>query len=172
MPSGGGGGGGGGTFNGGTITDQLTIHPPVDTNALTVRANAGTTFADLLLLQNQTGHSVVEIDSSDDVTVDSRDQGGTIALLAVGGFVSAGFANANITARTGKQARVVADGGDVTLDNAGTTITGSIGFYGHAVAAQAAAIPAAAGGAIIDAEARSALNALLTAMRACGLIAT
>lgn len=48
----------------------------------------------------------------------------------------------------------------------------AIGFYDHAPATQAGAIADAAGGAVIDVEARAALNALLAAVRALGLIAT
>ena len=49
---------------------------------------------------------------------------------------------------------------------------GNIGFYGTAPTAQGAAIADASGGAVIDAEARTALNALLASTRLQGLIAT
>lgn len=45
------------------------------------------------------------------------------------------------------------------------------GLFGVAIAAQAAAIPDATGGATVDTEARAAINALLAAARLAGLIA-
>lgn len=47
-----------------------------------------------------------------------------------------------------------------------------IGFFNKTPAARPAAIANAAGGVVIDAEARTALNALLAAIRTLGLIAT
>ena len=59
-------------------------------------------------------------------------------------------------------------------DNATRIVVGAtgIGFYGAAEAAQPTAVADAAGGATVDAEARTALNALLARMRTLGLIAT
>jgi hypothetical protein len=55
----------------------------------------------------------------------------------------------------------------------GRLTTNTLGFYGGgSSAAQAAAIADAAGGAVIDTEARTAINALLAAIRAVNLIAT
>ena len=52
-------------------------------------------------------------------------------------------------------------------------IAKGLGVFGHAApAAQPAAIATVAGGANIDAEARTAINALLAVMRANGMIAT
>lgn len=45
------------------------------------------------------------------------------------------------------------------------------GLWGNAITSQAAAIVDATGGATVDAEARTAINALLAACRAAGLIA-
>lgn len=46
-----------------------------------------------------------------------------------------------------------------------------IGFYGTTPTAQHAAIPDAAGGATVDAEARAAVNAALDALRDIGIVA-
>ena len=54
----------------------------------------------------------------------------------------------------------------------GTATTQKLGFWNKAPITQPAAIADAAGGAVIDAEARTALNALLAAQRLTGLIAT
>lgn len=51
-------------------------------------------------------------------------------------------------------------------------LSSSLGFYGAAPTVQPAAISNAAGGVVIDIEARAALNSLLAAIRAIGLIAT
>ena len=45
-----------------------------------------------------------------------------------------------------------------------------IGFYGHAAMPQPAAIGDASGGAVVDVEARTAINALLAACRNSGFI--
>lgn len=59
-------------------------------------------------------------------------------------------------------------GGDtrVAVNNTG------LGFFGATPAAQPVAVADAAGGATVDAEARTALNALLARLRTLGLIAT
>jgi len=51
-------------------------------------------------------------------------------------------------------------------------VSGAVGFYGTTPQSQPAPIADAAGGAVVDAEARTALNALLAAMRVLGLIDT
>jgi|TARA_R100000501_G_C2624632_1_gene117924 hypothetical protein len=48
--------------------------------------------------------------------------------------------------------------------------TTQIGFYGHAAMPQPAAIGDASGGAVVDIEARTAINALLAACRNSGFI--
>lgn len=63
------------------------------------------------------------------------------------------------------------DAGMTRLDG-GLTLSGSTGFYGAAAAAQPAAVADAAGGATVDAEARTAINTLLARLRVIGLIAT
>jgi hypothetical protein len=58
---------------------------------------------------------------------------------------------------------------------AGTTLKATTGFaaWNHAIpGAQPTAITDAAGGATVDAQARTAINAVLAALRANGLIAT
>lgn len=59
-------------------------------------------------------------------------------------------------------------------DNATRIVVGAtgIGFFGAAEAAQPTAVADASGGATTDAEARTALNALLARLRTLGLIAT
>ena len=63
-----------------------------------------------------------------------------------------------------------------TLERAGTPYVqwgnGTLGFFNTTPATRPAAIADASGGATIDAEARTALNALLAGMRSLGLIAT
>jgi hypothetical protein len=66
--------------------------------------------------------------------------------------------NANLTI-----AGVLNANGNSVIGNADTD---TVGFYGDTGAARAGAIADAAGGAVIDAEARTAINALLAAMRA------
>lgn len=61
--------------------------------------------------------------------------------------------------------------GELNAAKLDTNATG-VGFYGAAPAAQPAAVADAAGGTIIDIEARAALNALLARLRTLGLIAT
>ncbi len=60
----------------------------------------------------------------------------------------------------------------VALAYAGTERMRWIGFFGATPVAQGASIADASGGAIIDAEARTALNALISRIEATGLIAT
>lgn len=64
--------------------------------------------------------------------------------------------------------------GEVLINGATGTVIQSaeLGLYGGPAVVQAAAIPDAAGGAVIDAQARTALNALLVAMRTLSAIAT
>lgn len=59
--------------------------------------------------------------------------------------------------------------GNSVLGNAAADL---LGFHGSAGADQAAAIADAAGGATVDAEARTAVNAILAALRETGYIAT
>jgi hypothetical protein len=61
--------------------------------------------------------------------------------------------------------------GDLDGTSFGTAANQILGFHGARVV-QAAAIASPAGGATVDAEARTAITALLVAMRAKGLIAT
>lgn len=51
-------------------------------------------------------------------------------------------------------------------------VDGNVGFYGATPVAQPTAVANAAGGTIIDIEARAALNALLARLRTLGVIAT
>lgn len=78
------------------------------------------------------------------------------ALALTGGSYALEFDDSNNTTING------------AIDHNGTTI----GFFGTAPAAQPAAIADASGGAIIDAEARTAINALLAAVRTLGVIDT
>lgn len=93
--------------------------------------------------------------------------GGGMILTASGGVLSC-IGTGGTTIRSGV-------GGTLTLDvNAVTRMrcnSTGLAFFAAAPVAQQAAIPDAAGGATIDAEARTALNALLAAARLYGLIA-
>ena len=69
------------------------------------------------------------------------------------------------------------DGGSIIAGSTnglkiGTATTQKIGIYNATPVVQGASVADASGGAIIDAEARTALNALLARVRAFGLIAT
>jgi hypothetical protein len=54
----------------------------------------------------------------------------------------------------------------------GTATTQKLGFYGATPIVQGASVADATGGAVIDAEARTAINALISRIEALGLIAT
>jgi hypothetical protein len=80
---------------------------------------------------------------------------------------------ASLTAPTGAEASIQSAGSTTALlasDDGGGNQT--IGFFNHAAVLQPAAIADAAGGAVIDVQARAALNALLAGLRTLGLIAT
>ncbi len=51
-------------------------------------------------------------------------------------------------------------------------VWGDVGLFGAAPAAQHAAISDPSGGATVDAEARTAIDAILAALRTTGIIAT
>jgi len=65
----------------------------------------------------------------------------------------------------------VAGGIETEVDFFHSEPTGNIGFYGEGPVPQGAAIADASGGVTIDAEARTAINALLTYLRSRGDIA-
>jgi len=72
---------------------------------------------------------------------------------------------------------VLAGGTDIvcaatTGTKIGTEASQKLGFFGATPSAQQAAVADAAGGATVDSEARTALNALLARLRTLGLIAT
>lgn len=72
---------------------------------------------------------------------------------------------------------LVNDGGDVefgttTGTKLGTAATEKIALWGATPDVQPAAVADAAGGAIVDAEARTAINTLLARLRSRGVIAT
>lgn len=71
-------------------------------------------------------------------------------------------------------AGLVSGGGTtgIRVSNAGNELVGATGFFGAPPASQPTAVADAAGGATVDAEARTALNALLARLRTLGLIAT
>lgn len=57
-------------------------------------------------------------------------------------------------------------------ENGGITIASDIGFHGGTPISQPSAIADVSGGAVQDAEARTAINSVLAALRSYGLIAT
>ena len=71
-------------------------------------------------------------------------------------------------------AGLVSGGGTtgIRVRDAGNELVGATGFFGAPPATQPTAVADAAGGATVDAEARTALNALLSRLRTLGLIAT
>jgi hypothetical protein len=62
--------------------------------------------------------------------------------------------------------------GTTTGTRIGTATTQKLGFYGATPIVQGAGIADAAGGTTIDAEARAAVNAVISRLEALGLIAT
>lgn len=71
----------------------------------------------------------------------------------------------------------IADGNNIVLNTTtgtkiGTATTQKLGFYNATPVVQGASVADASGGAIIDAEARTAINALISRIEATGLIAT
>ena len=71
----------------------------------------------------------------------------------------------------------MADATNVVLNTAtgtkiGTATTQKLGFYNATPIVQGASVADASGGAVIDAEARTAINALISRIEATGLIAT
>lgn len=62
--------------------------------------------------------------------------------------------------------------GTATGTKIGTATTQKIGFYGGTPIVQPAGVADASGGATIDAEARAAINALISRMESLGLVAT
>jgi hypothetical protein len=62
--------------------------------------------------------------------------------------------------------------GTATGTKIGTGATQKLGFWNTTPAVRPTAVADASGGAIIDAKARTALNALLARMRTIGIVAT
>lgn len=143
----------GGAFNGGTITEPLIIDLTAGGEATGFKLLLPGSFAyDNRPFEIKVGTTtILAQDTSGNVTTGGNDfsTGGGTAKLRTAVFQT---------------------GLGETVHRFSTT---GIKFFSPDVeVAQAAAIPAAAGGGTVDAEARSALNALLVAMRAYGLIAT
>ena len=62
--------------------------------------------------------------------------------------------------------------GTTTGTKIGTATTQKLGFYNSTPVAQQASVADATGGVVIDAEARTAVNAVISRLETLGLIAT
>ncbi len=94
---------------------------------------------------------------------------GTTAANALGSLLLTNLTASGVIT-FGEGANIVA--GTSTGTKIGTGTTQKIGFWNATPVVQPTAVADASGGAIIDAEARTALNALLARLRTLGIIAT
>jgi hypothetical protein len=177
------------TFNGGTITGALNVATTdLDSVPLVIELPAG--FGDgsayqSFVIKDSDGNALFECQYDGTILGTALAGSGSAAGIGLTGD-SAGVAQVgNVSLTPGSS------GGDAAVDlqpptghiaklivrNSATTAvhvleSAKAGFFGQTAAAQPLAIANAAGGAIIDAEARAALNSLLAAVRTLGLIAT
>ncbi len=110
--------------------------------------------------------SLVEV-TSGDVIANGKFTGGGTSGLAIDNVGDSTF-DGNIT---------LADAKNIILNTStgtkiGTSTTQKIGFYNATPISQGASVADATGGATVDAEARTAINALISRIEALGLIAT
>lgn len=125
---------------------------------------------------------VVSIVANQDVNI--ANPGGSVGLDATSGLlIATTVADGNVVLQAAGDngqvnliaiSAVNAQAPDVGIIGDDTVLiqAPAIGFFDASAVAQPSTIPAAAGGVVIDAEARAALNALLTAVKALGLVAT
>lgn len=99
------------------------------------------------------------------VAVSAEATGNTPVIEARGGDTNIGL-NLNPKGAGSVSLRSGSDAQRIDVNNTG------IGFFGASPAAQPAAVANAAGGATVDAEARTAINDLLARLRTLGIIAT
>ena len=99
------------------------------------------------------------------VSITAEATGNTPVIEARGGDTNIGL-NLNPKGTGSVSLRSGSDAQRIDVNNTG------IGFYGASPAAQPAAVADAAGGATVDAEARTAINDLLARLRTLGIIAT
>lgn len=151
----------GGGFDGGTVPDPTTFESDVTFEGDIVMDGGAVTAAGAL---NLSGGSGTVVQGALTVQTTTTLQG---AVTISGG------SNLTLTGGGNVIAAGAAFGTDpVEIDGALNHDGTAVGFYGAAPVVQHAAIPDAAGGATIDAEARAAVNAALDALRDVGLIAT
>lgn len=98
----------------------------------------------------------------------SAETGGNLLMQYDGTTI---WTNSSITLWTWKDAFDFAFG-STTGTKFGTATTQKIGFYNATPIVQGASVADASGGAVVDAEARTAINALISRIEATGLIAT
>lgn len=147
------GGGSGSSFNGGRVTNPIVVDLSADLGdrtAFEVIEPAGFGFSVDAFSFTGGGATLLALSSNGNLTTEAE-------IVATGGPITA---LGNVTRVTTALGVVVHDLGPAAL-----------GFFGSNPDAQHAAIPDAAGGAVQDAEARAALNSLLTAVRTLGLVA-
>lgn len=117
---------------------------------------------------------LIGADAGDLVTVGGANNNGLYLYSPANVYLQPGGATA-VTFATG--AITLADATNIVLNattgtKIGTATTQKLAFYNATPIVQGAAVADASGGATIDAEARTAINALLARIRATGLIAT
>lgn len=140
-----------GNFNGGTVTNPVVVDLSADVadrTALDVIQPASFGFGVRPFRFRQTDFAYLQMETSGAVSTAGNDlttAGGTLRVTTAGG---------------------------VTEHELGPGPPAAAGLFATVAAAQPPAITDAAGGAIIDAEARTALNSLLAAVRTLGLVAT
>lgn len=190
---------GGQTINGGTAASEtLTLKGTAHATLGTVRIGGANLFefneTDVVLTIGASEAGVVagsrlRVYNAGDAKITLRDT--TNNVEAVIGATStdvrvlAATASAIIFGSNNAESFRVTAGGDIqTVNNVhwvlgtvsgskfGTATSQKIGFWNATPVVQGAAVADAAGGATVDAEARTAINTLLARMRTYGLIAT
>jgi hypothetical protein len=144
--------------SGGTVEGNVLVDGATSGVALEVVGAMGATPFDVFRVRNSVGNFLIEVFSDGGTTFQSDDA--AIEALWVQHLKPAASVDAFVVADTSGNRKLR------------VAVNGNIGFYGQAPVAQPAAIANAAGGVVIDAEARAALNTLLAAARTLGLIAT
>ena len=97
--------------------------------------------------------------------------------IVLNGAVIQLYPGASAVLDVGSTGLTFADGKNIIVNattgtKIGTATTQKLGFYNATPVVQGASVADASGGVVVDAEARTALNALISRIEATGLIAT